>query len=905
MTNTIKLWLYPGADPTTTPFYWQPYEVDISQYVRRPGQDGGSRIAYQWGKQNESTQTDYGTMSLTLDNRDGRFSTDKADGPYYGLIDTNTPIRLGVGVGSDSFTRTIAAQAGAANGWAGVWTSNVATTQYSVDGAKALISIAAANSFSVPQASGFDCRDMDTTVTIYPMQTATGAAYSAGVYFRYTDNSNYDVALLQFNTAGNVSVRIRQVLAGVLTDKILIDPVPSTSYSAGVAWKMRVQADASAIRLKVWPAASSEPTSWTTSAIESDNTGTAMGLFANRLTGNTNTGNQVGFDDFTVTAIEWSGFVNSWPLEWDITGNNSWAHIGASGVLNRLRQGTNPIKSPLTRQLSGTSGVVAYWPMEEGSVATFFGNTVANGRPGTFAAVTPGADSSLAGATQSPTLNTDQSRIHLPVAPGVNSGGTGFSAMFLFKLPSLPSTKTRIGTVSPRSGPVATYAFSVDSANTYIEALNTAGTVINSVTNVSAEDFTKWTAWQVETDNSVGGGNTGVSAIYHAVGKTTYWAQTMTIAGTTLSNIGGMDLTGPAGTAFAHAWLGNNTLPFVTNSFSLVSSGYAGESPSDRFERVCGEAGIQCTIFGNGLASTDAMGPQKEGSTMAILQSCVDVDYGAMIEAGFGLAFVPKKWRFNAAQTYSFSKAAGEIGSVPKPVRDDQRLKNQWTISQVDGGSATYTDPDSVSRSGVWEDSATLNTYTDSNLDSQASWRVHIGTSQRLRWPSAPLNFARSPQLAVVWRKRQYGWRFGMSTGLLQVTGNEPDLIMEGFQANLDPDVWDVEMNCTSADTWQVGKLDTNKYDAHYTTLGGALAPTDTTLILSMSSVYEKWRTGASTVHILVSGEEIALGTVGAITGSGPWTQTVTGCTRAVNGVSKSQKAGAPVSVKNALTLTL
>jgi len=905
MTNTIKLWLYPGANPTANPLNWVQYEVDISQYVRRPGQDGGNRISYQWGKQNESTQTDAGSMSLTLDNRDGRFSTDKADGPYYGLIDTNTPIRLGVGVGSDSFTRTIAAQAGAANGWAGVWTSNVATTQYSVDGSKALISIASANAFSIPQASGFDCRDLDSTVTIYPMQAATGAPYSAGIYFRYTDASNYDVALLQFNTAGDVSVRLRQVFAGVITDQILIDPVPSTSYTAGTPWKMRVQADGSAIRMMVWPAAGSVPTSWRAANLESSNTGTGMGLFVNRLTSNTNTGNQIGFDDFSVTAIEWSGFVNSWPLEWDITGSNSWAHITASGILSRLRQGTNPVKSPLTRQLSGTSGVVSYWPMEEGSVSTFFANTVSNGRPGTFAAVTPAADSSLAGATQSPTLNTDQSRIHLPVTPGVNSGGTGFSAMVLFRLPSLPAAKTRIATVSPRSGPVATYAFSVDSGFTYVEALNSSGGVIASATNTVAEDLTKWTAWQIETDNTAGGGNTSVSAIYHSVGKTAYWAQTFNVSGTTLSNIGGMDLTGPAGTAFAHAWLGNNTLPFVTNSFSLVSSGYATEAPSDRFNRVCGEAGIQCTIFGSNLASTDAMGPQKEGSTLAILQSCVDVDYGAMIESGWGLAFVPKKWRFNAASLYTFSKSAGEIGNIPKPVRDDQRLKNQWTISQVNGTTVTYSDPDSIARNGTWEDSATLNTYTDTNLDSQASWRVHIGTSQRLRWPSAPLNFARSPQLAQVWRKRQYGWRFGMTTGLTQVTGNEPDLIMEGFLANLDPDVWDVEMNCTSADTWQVGKLDTAKWDAHYTTLGGALSPTDTTIILSMSNVYEKWRTGASTAHIMVAGEEIALGTIGSITGSGPWTQTVTGCTRSVNGVSKSQVSGASVSVKNALILTL
>lgn len=107
MTNQIKLWLYPGANPNSDPTNWEPYVQDITAYVRRPGDDGGAPINYQGGRQDESSQTDAGQMTLTLDNRDGRFSTENIAGPWYGLIDLNTPIRLGVYGSADNFNRTV------------------------------------------------------------------------------------------------------------------------------------------------------------------------------------------------------------------------------------------------------------------------------------------------------------------------------------------------------------------------------------------------------------------------------------------------------------------------------------------------------------------------------------------------------------------------------------------------------------------------------------------------------------------------------------------------------------------------------------------------------------------------------------------------------------------------------
>lgn len=917
MGNQIKLWIYPGANPNAvSSSLWAPYEVDISQYVRRPGSDGGAPITYSWGKQDESTQTDASSMTLTLDDRDGRFSTDNIMGPYYGQIDTNTPIRMGVLTGTDPFTRTLSAL-GPAAGWGTInaalgqaWISSTGvagSTTYAVDGSKGTVNVTGGGVSSNAIADGFQCRDVDIITTVYPIAAATGASYGGGHLIRWTDNNNLYATSIEFNTAGDVTAKIRKTTAGVTSEIGAVNPIPSTSYSAGVAWKIRTQVEGPTIRVKVWPAASAEPTSWRISIEDSDQGGTGLGIWSDRFVGNTNTGAFIGYDDFTVTALEYVGYVISWPDEWDQTGNNCWARITAAGSLRRLRQGTNPIVSPLTRQLSNTADAVSYWPMEEGSDAAFFANKTAAGRPGTFSDVSPASETSLAGGGQAPSLASDQGVIRLPVTPGVNSGGTGFSAMVFFKLSSLPAAKTRIITVSPRSGPVATYAFSVDAAgNTILEALNADASVIVSATNGTGVDLTEWTAWQIETDNTAGGGNTSVAGTYHQVGAVDYFSQLLTVSGTTLSNIGGMTLTGGSSTAFAHAWLGRNTLPFVTNTFSRVSSGYVGELAAKRFARVCGEVGITYSIRGGTGISSQAMGPQREAKTLDVLQACIDADYAVMAEQSSGLEFIPKAVRWNAASVGTLSKVAGEIGAVPKPIRDDQRLKNRITASRVNGSSAIYQNDASVLRNGPWEDSVTLNLIDDSTLDSQASWRVYIGTASRRRWPSVVMNFARAPQLMKLWRARQYGFRFGVITGLVQSSGNEPDLIMEGFQATLDPDVWEVEMNCTDAATWAVGVWDTNLWGAVYTTLGADITTTGTTIILSSSNVFEQWKAGVSTAHIMINGtEEVALGTIGAVTGSGPWTQTVTGCTRSVNGVVKAHVATEPITVKNALRWTL
>ncbi len=896
--HDIRLWLYPGANPDGDPALWGLEEI-ISSYIRRPGQDGGQAIQYSGGKGDEAPGVDAGQMTLTLDDRDGRFSTDKIDGPYYGLLDTNNPIRMGVASFVDTFTRTSSSTWGSPDAAIGrTWTHSGVATDWTTDGAKASVVIPLANSAQAAVAGNGGGKDMDITTTIIPVAVATGARFVGGIRARVTDSNNYLAATISWDLLGAMRITLASVVAGIVTTLATLNPIPSATYTAGQRWRLRFQVDGQALRTKTWKEADPEPATWTLTAEDTTAPGTDIGIYVARVTGNTNSGSTaiLQFDDFDAVALEFTGAVASWPLRWNKRSTNSWAPIRAAGILSRIKQGTYPIQSPLRRQLAAESNISNYIPMEDGVKSRTFTSAIAGQPAATYSDVTLAADTSLAGGGQAPVLASNIGTIMGQTT--IANNGTGFSFMVLMKLGSVSSTKTRIVRLRTSRGPVPIWDFSISDANVYIDGLDTDGTVLTSASNAHTEDWTQWHAWQIETDNSSTPGSTDWSAIYHEVGNTTFWAQTGTVAGSTNSLIRSFALTGPQGTAFAHAWMGRNTLPFVTASFSLVSSGYAGEMAADRFARICREMGIPYIVRPGG---SEAMGPQREAGAGAVLESCVQTDYGVMSERGSGLEYIPREARWNAAVAMAVSVAAGQINDAPEPTRDDQRLRNKWTVTNADGGSGTYSDDADILKHGILEDTAQINASSDSVLENHAAFRTVQGTVGRLRWPSVSLNFSRNRDLLPQWRNRGYGWRLTVDTGLTQVSGNEPDLIVEGFTAYLDPDNWTVDLSCSPASAWVAAVADDtgiygracNEYCETTTTINSTTLsiPITTTSGLRWDNTAGLWSGG---VDFNVGGERI---TVTSISNGADPAQTLNATVRGVNGYPTTHPSGTEVTL--------
>jgi hypothetical protein len=901
MAFDIRLWMYPGQNPDNSPSDWGA-EADISAYLRRPGDDGGQPISYSGGKGDEAPGVDAGQMQLTLDNRDGRFSTDNIAGPYYGDLDTNTPIRMGVVCYSDSFTRAASASGwGTPTGLGSAWTHTTAASNWTTDGTSGAVTIGAPNSAALATAVDGDAKDVDVTVTITPSAIATGARYAAGVRVRISegDPTTFLAAVLSFGLAGAMILDIYRFSTVAGTTLLAgLDPIPSATYTAGQAWKLRVQAEGDVVRAKAWPAADPEPAAWhldgqDTSALV---TGSGLGLYTARFASNSNSGtNIMRFDDFLAVGLEFTGSVVSWPVRWDLSGNNSWAPITAAGILRRVRQGTYPIQSPLRRAMPAQLNMTGYWPLEDGATAISFSSVVAGQPPATFNGVTPAAANDLAGGGPAPTLDTAAGLIRGRTS--LVNGGTGFAGMVLFKLGSIPSVKTRIIQWRCSRGPVRRWDMSVSDTTLWVEGIDGDGTVLTSNSGGWGPwDPDAWYAWQLECDKTLVPSNTTWSAIIHKIGDVSYYALTGNVLGTSDSTLSDFLLTGPAGTAFGHVWMGRNTLPFVTDSFSQISSGYSGELAADRFARVCTEAGIPYTVR---PGDSEAMGPQREAGTLAVLESCVETDYGVMAERGHGLEFIPRSTRWNPVETMAVSVAAGQIAGSPEPTRDDQRLRNRWTVARTAGGEGFYQDNISAAKHGIWEDSVTINSKDDSVLENHAGFRVAIGTQQRMRWPSVALNFSRNPGLLPAWRARGYGWRLAVTTGKDQVQGNEPDLIVEGFQCRLDPDMWTAELACSSADVWRAAVTDDTgilgRADNEYCETTALISSTALTIPITTTSG-SRWDNTAGLwtagVDFYVGGERV---TVTSITNGVDPAQTLNCTVRGVNGYAASHASGTKV----------
>lgn len=877
----IRVWIYPGADPATDSTYWGLAE-DISAYLRYPGGDGGQAIEYSWGRGDEAGQVDASSIAMTLDNRDGRFSTANVLGPYYGYLTRNTPIVVGTRSGYDTFARTGATIGTSTGGQAYSATSLI----WSTNGTSLLASGLAANAIALAAMATTASRDFDLTFKVKSNQVSTGASYVASAQQRI-DNSNYLLFSVVFGLAGALSVQFQRV--GTDGGSLVFGTVVlGYTYAASTQYSVRVQRTGQQVRMKVWATAGAEPSAWTTSGTEAYLAPANLGLHVWRVVGNTNVGQILTFNDLEIISLEAIATVVQWPIRWNKAATNSWAPIQCAGILRRLQQGSGPLKSPLTRQMT-SYGPTGYWPLEDESGATFFGSAVEGVNGATMRDVTPAGDSTLAGGGSAPTLSATNGTIQAYTPYRVAGSATGFAALILAKFPNgLPATSTSV--VAWQSvGPAARWTFSMTATAWAMTATAADGTVLgtDSANFLADMDAAEWMAWQLETE--VVGANTVWSFIGHQVGLGTYYAITGSFAGTTVSSashviIGSSNL--PQGTAFAHAWLGENGLPFVNDSFSLVSSGYAGELASDRIQRLCDEEGIPVQVE---PGESSPLGAQPRGNILSVLRAAADADIGILYEVGTGLGYRPRSARYNLSTWQTLTVAAGEIDAPPEPIDDDQRYRNRWTVSRDGGAFALAEDVGEIETNGLYEDSASVNAYSDDTLTDHAAWLLGTTKRQGFRWPRLSLNLVRSTSLISAWRQRPYFPRLAVTTGLDQVAGADPDVILEGYSATLYPHGWAVVMNCSNAAAWDVGLWDTARWDNPDSILVGDYASGATALTVTTDTI--EW---SSTVpyDILISGERMTVTAVGAATS----TQVLT-VTRSVNGVVKAQADAAEVHV--------
>lgn len=634
-----------------------------------------------------------------------------------------------------------------------------------------------------------------------------------------------------------------------------------------------------------------------------------------------------------VRRYRFHGEISAWPSKSDISGQDVYVPVQASGIKRRLQQGSSPIKSAVYRDMTSSTraSIVGYWPLEDAAGSTSIASGLA-GAPAmkiTAGAADFGSYSDWFGSDALPSMGTAVT--HAVVPAYVATGET--SIRFFCKVnTAVPATYQELirwkttGTASvwwlslKSDGSLRMISKDVD-GNTLLDStdsvfgMNTAGlrTLTIEMTETSGGDID----WRVLSTDFANGlpAEQGFDLLQI----------TDTVAGATVGRITDVILGTNGGlgeVVLGHVSIANDLTAYTGSGRSLVA--WNDEDPRDRIRRLCREEGISQIDIGTSgnstLLSDVSMGSQHSGTLITLLEDCGETDLGILYEPRdqIGLAYRTRAGLYNQAVRLALDHSAHELADALNPVIDDQKIVNDLTISRQDGSSARQVlesgpmsvldPPDGIGR----YDSAppALSLGSDDQLANQVGWRLLLGTVDEARYPSLALNlrhssFASSVDLMNAAMVMDVGDRITISNPPSWLPPDMIDLVVQGYQETFDQCEYNITVNCAPGSPYQVGFADDDVYgraDTDGSALAADIDASTSTISVATTAGPPIWTTDPADFPFDVRyGGEVA--TVTAISGtSSPQTFTVT---RSVNGVTKPHLAGTDVRLAHPTIVSL
>lgn len=141
--------------------------------------------------------------------------------------------------------------------------------------------------------------DVDLYVDVATSVLAAGSSLFGGPVIRATDNANWYGARLDFTTAAGIVLTLRKRVANVETQ--LATFTSGLTHTTGTFYRVRLQAQGTTLRAKVWPSTSPEPKVWQVQATDAALSAAAsVGTRSFANTGSTAVNPQIRFDNVRV-----------------------------------------------------------------------------------------------------------------------------------------------------------------------------------------------------------------------------------------------------------------------------------------------------------------------------------------------------------------------------------------------------------------------------------------------------------------------------------------------------------------------------------------------------------------------------------------------------------------------------
>lgn len=638
---------------------------------------------------------------------------------------------------------------------------------------------------------------------------------------------------------------------------------------------------------------------------------------------------------------QFSGFVVDITADMQpgVAGQNlSVVKVTLGGVLRRLGQGSVE-KSAMYRafELGALSvDLLAWWPLESGDErqVDLFSSPLpgvqdANSRApvnpvvlGAFAS-SGGVHPGPAGAASATSLNNALLRGGDISAIVDHSQPFRFGASILlgseFTVNAFGQPEASLITIAGPSGGYERWRVSYlfDSPNWIVvtDRFDSAATPTN-LANTTYELSASWHLITLTLSPDSGGANTAwETSVDGAV------IASGVAAGLTYSTLAifrcnvAQDWGGVIATAHMGVWNGSS-LPSLADTYSAFT-GHAGEQAHERFERLCLEEGIPYSLT---ATTSHEVGAQPVGDILAALRDLETVDHGILSELlstwGLGYRSGGERYNLSPAMTIDLSTyrtTSGTSADVLRPIRNDARIRNEWTISAPDGAEATALDAAHQAKRGRYFDSATVNVSTSGQLPYEAQWRVREGTDGGMRYAAIPIDLgANASTLLPDWLEMQLGDRFDRTNHLDQHPADAVLLEVEGYTVSLRHRGGSVNLVVEPYEPWRVQQLSETPPDDDL--LDGWLIPDTMTVDGSdFDAGIDTSMDVAVSPEISTSADEMplrirALGVLLEVTAVGApsaGVQTLTVTQTPLNGVTKTIPAGSTAELEDPIVASL
>ncbi|WP_328962977.1 hypothetical protein [Streptomyces virginiae] len=589
--------------------------------------------------------------------------------------------------------------------------------------------------------------------------------------------------------------------------------------------------------------------------------------------------------------------VSSWPPRWDVSGNDVYVPVEASGMTRRLGQGSKALASTLRRRVPTVGLPVAYWPMEEGNRATQAYSPIDGVAPLATTGFSYAADSDLSGSDALPRI--DDAASMRGNVPAHTATGVWMVAM-MYRSPAEPATTTELLEFTT-TGTASRIRLTVAAGTLDLNGYNAAGGTVFSITVLPDDFHGQWNRLLITASES--GGNVTYDLAWSIVdGPGRNINTTVAATAGTVTSIDTQFGALAEGLALGHLGVFASTIS--DDVYRYGDNGWNGEAAANRHTRLCKEEGIPSSAGAGTIGvPTTAMGPQRPDTLLALLQEGALADGGILLEERERLALHlrPRNSFYNQPVALTLNYAtSGHVAPPLEPVDDDQRVRNDRTITRRNGSSARAIDETSALSVlapplgvGTYDDETTLNLYGDDQPAQIAAWALHLGTWDEARYPTVHIDLAAAPSLVPAVLALEIGDRIQIINPPTWLPPGPIDLIVEGYTETIGhPNDWDIVLNCSPAGPWTVAVADDlvlGRADTTGSTLASGVTSTGTTLSVATASG-PLWSTTDEPYDIVVGGEVM---TVTTVTGaSSPQSATVV---RSVNGIVKAHSSGAVI----------